>query len=325
MLQELISQNLVALLAILSALGVGLGTLAWLRKRKPKTAPSSEFAGNLSSESWATVSDMNDNPNGGYQIDTNFGATRVEPGNSAIATELDPVAEADVYLAYGKDEPAEDILREGLTHDPKRIAIHLKLAEIYVKRGDLANFEVCANKVAAISGNQSSQWQQIQEWGVAIDPSNPRYRSAGLPASPAPNAAAAMSFDDSFMQLNPKGPKVEGLDLPSLSGAPTHNAASPLDSMLSFAPSSQADPADGMAKEKSPGSFDFGPLSLDLSSPQFPLTTTYSEQLETSMQLAKQFIEIGEFQGARRMLDDVIANGSEELRNQAHALMAKIK
>ena len=80
-----------------------------------------------------------------------------------------------------------------------------------------------------------------------------------------------------------------------------------------------------MAKEKSPGSFDFGPLSLDLSSPQFPLTTTYSEQLETSMQLAKQFIEIGEFQGARRMLDDVIANGSEDLRNQAQALMAKLK
>jgi len=325
MLEELISQNLVALLAILSALGVGLGTLAWLGKRKAKAAPSPAFAGNLSSESWATVSDMNDNPNGGYQIDTNFGATRVEPGNSAIATELDPVAEADVYLAYGKDEPAEEILREGLTHDPKRIAIHLKLAEIYVKRGDRANFEVCANKVAAISGNQSSQWQQIQEWGVAIDPSNPRYRSAGLPASPAPNAAAAMSFDDSFIQLNPKGPKVEGLDLASLPGAPTHNAASSLDSMLSFAPSMQADPADGMAKEKSPGSFDFGPLSLDLSSPQFPLTTTYSEQLETSMQLAKQFIEIGEFQGARRMLDDVIANGSEDLRNQAQALMAKLK
>lgn len=95
--------------------------------------------------------------------------------------------------------------------------------------------------------------------------------------------------------------------------------------MLSFAHSTQADSPDGNAKDKIQGSSDLGPLTLDLSSPQFPLTTTYSEQLETSMELAKQFIDIGEFQGARRMLDDVIANGSEDLRNKAQALMAKLK
>lgn len=325
MLQELIGQNLVELLATLSALGLGLGTLAWLKKRKPKITPSPEFAGNLSTESWATVSDMNDNPNGGYQIDTNFGATRVVPGNSALVTELDPVAEADVYLAYGKDEPAEEILREGLKHDPKRIAIHLKLAEIYVKRGDRTNFEVFANEVAAISGIQSSQWQQIREWGIAIDPSNSRYRSDGLEASHAPNATADMTLDDSLIQLHPKGSRLASLDLPPLSGAPSHDESSPLDPMLSFAHNMQADQADEMARDRNQGSFESGPLTLDLSSPQFPLTTTYSEQLETSMELAKQFIDIGEFQGARRMLDDVIANGSEDLRNKAQALMAKLK
>ena len=324
-LQDLISQNLVELLAILSALGLGLGTLAWLKKRKKKIALGPRATGNLSTESWATVSELNDDPNGGYQIDTNFGATKVVPENSAIATDLDPVAEADVYLAYGKDEPAEEILREGLKHDPKRIAIHLKLAEIYVKRGDRTSFEVCAGKVAAISGNQSPQWEQIQEWGVAIDPSNPRYRSAQLRASLAPNSDAAMSFNDSLIHMKSKDSKVEGLDLSSPLGAPALNVTSPLDSMLSFVHSMQADSPDGNAKDKIQGSSDLGPLTLDLSSPQFPLTTTYSEQLETSMELAKQFIDIGEFQGARRMLDDVIANGSEDLRNKAQALMAKLK
>ena len=95
--------------------------------------------------------------------------------------------------------------------------------------------------------------------------------------------------------------------------------------MLSFANSMQADPEAGIANDKKSGSLDFGSLSLDRSAPQLPLTTTYSEQLETSMELAKQFIQIGEFQGARRMLDDVLANGSDELRNQAQVLMAQLK
>jgi pilus assembly protein FimV len=317
--EELISQNWVELLAILSALGVVLGALAWLRRRKPKSAPAAQFAGNLPSESWTAVSDFNDNPIGGYQIDTKLGASRVVPENSAIATELDPVAEADVYLAYGKDEPAEEILREGLAHDPKRVAIHLKLAEIYAKRGDQVNFEVCANEVAALCASQGSQWQQIQEWGLALDPNNPRYRSAESSASPVSNAAPPMEFDDSLMNLNPQKSKVEGLGSPLPPGKPAQSAASALDSMLSFADSMQADPEAGFAKDKNAGSLGFGPLPLDRSAPQLPLTTTYSEQLETSMELAKQFIQIGEFQGARRMLDDVIANGSDELRNQAQA------
>jgi len=125
--------------------------------------------------------------------------------------------------------------------------------------------------------------------------------------------------------MKPKDSKEEGLDLSSPLGAPVLNVTSPLDSMLSFAHSMQADSPDGNAKDKIQGSSDLGPLTLDLSSPQFPLTTTYSEQLETSMELAKQFIDIGEFQGARRMLDDVMANGSEDLRNKAQALMAKLK
>ena len=323
--EELISQNWVELFAILSALGVALGALAWLRRRRPKSAPAAQSAGNLPSESWAAVSDFNDNPIGGYQIDTKLGTSRVVPENSAISTELDPVAEADVYLAYGKDEPAEEILREGLTHDPKRVAIHLKLAEIYAKRGDQANFDACANEVAAISGGQGSQWQQIQEWGLALDTNNPRYRSAEPPASLAPNAAPDMEFDDSLIELDAIKPKVESLGTPLVSEKPAHSAASALDSMLSFVNSMQADPEAGVANDKNSGSLEFGSLSLDRSAPQLPLTTTYSEQLETSMELAKQFIQIGEFQGARRMLDDVLANGSEDLRNQAQALMAQLK
>src|SRR5438034_2925738 len=40
------------------------------------------------------------------------------------ADEVDPIAEADVYMAYGRDAQAEEILKESLQKDAKRTAVH---------------------------------------------------------------------------------------------------------------------------------------------------------------------------------------------------------
>ena len=54
---------------------------------------------------------------------------------------IDPVAEAEVYLAYGRDSQAEEILQDALSKMPDRQDIRLKLMEIYSARGDLRHFE----------------------------------------------------------------------------------------------------------------------------------------------------------------------------------------
>ena len=77
---------------------------------------------------------------GGQSVDT--GATSImhtdfsHSGLSAIDADegVDPVAEADVYMAYGRDAQAEEILQDALKADPARAAIHLKLLEIYAQR-----------------------------------------------------------------------------------------------------------------------------------------------------------------------------------------------
>ena len=43
------------------------------------------------------------------------------------------------------------------------------------------------------------------------------------------------------------------------------------------------------------------------------------------MELAQQFIEIGELQGARSLLDEVITKGSDAQRKKALTMMAKLK
>ena len=55
--------------------------------------------------------------------------------------DVDPVAEADVYLAYGRDLQAEEILKEAMRATPDRMAIRTKLLEVYAKRRDSQGYK----------------------------------------------------------------------------------------------------------------------------------------------------------------------------------------
>jgi len=321
---DIFSQYGTELIGALAILGSAMGALLWLRKRKlaePANLPSAQTS---ASAPWAQESDMKEIPGAADQIDTSLSLPKPLVENSGFSAELDPVAEADVYLAYGKDEPALEILREGLAQDPRRVQIHLKLAEIYAKRGDAANFDVFAREVEAISGAQSPQWAQVQEWGHRLDPSNPRYGKAEGLSPGTDKATPAMVFEDSLFQGNEAFSTAPAQATDHVGAGYARSAAAD-DAMLSFANGGAREAGASESPDKSFGEFDLNTLSLDLSTPQGPLTSSYAEQLETSMELAKQFIEIGEFQGARRMLDEVLDHGSDELRAQAQALMAKLK
>ena len=64
-----------------------------------------------------------------------------------VTEEVDPLAEAEIYLAYGRDSQAEEILKEALAANPRRYEIHPKLLEIYAKRKDLAAFDPIAREL----------------------------------------------------------------------------------------------------------------------------------------------------------------------------------
>lgn len=152
-----------------------------------------------------------------------FGATggrSVDTGNSSIihtdfsqsglssidADEgVDPVAEADVYMAYGRDAQAEEILEDALKADPNRAAIYLKLLEIFAQRQSLKQFETTASELYARTAGQGADWEKAALMGRKLDPDNPLY-SAGpieaertipptteLPAGVASVLAAAVS------------------------------------------------------------------------------------------------------------------------------------
>jgi pilus assembly protein FimV len=126
---------------------------------------------------------------GGQRVDTAQDGTN---GNSSLsytnsqlgaADDVDPVAEADVYLAYGRDVQAEEILKEAVRHNPDRLAIHSKLLDVYAKRRDSASFMASATTAFKLSGAESPEWTRICELGLTIDPENPMYQPGGASVS----------------------------------------------------------------------------------------------------------------------------------------------
>jgi pilus assembly protein FimV len=83
-----------------------------------------------------------------------------------------------VYLAYGRDLQAEEILKEALRITPERIAIHSKLLDIYAKRRDAANFAGLATVAHALTAGQGPEWDRIAAMGHGLEPGNSLYQSA---------------------------------------------------------------------------------------------------------------------------------------------------
>ncbi len=146
---------------------------------------------------------------GGQSVNTNDNAATgssmmYSPSQLDAVDDVDPVAEADVYLAYGRDIQAEEILKDALLQNPGRLAIHHKLLEIYAKRRDTQAFESIARQAFKACNGDVSEWERICALGLSIDPGNTLYQPGGEPghADESPSRQAALDDDASLSLQN---------------------------------------------------------------------------------------------------------------------------
>jgi pilus assembly protein FimV len=158
-----------------------LGYLGY-RKYKAKTpapdlAPPSTTAG---MEAVPASTSIIGATGGGQSVDTSASSIQTDFSQSSLSSidadeGVDPVAEADVYMAYGRDAQAEEILLEALKSEPSRHAIHLKLLEIYGQRKSVKQFETLATELYAQTGGKGADWEKAAQMGRSVDPTNPLY------------------------------------------------------------------------------------------------------------------------------------------------------
>jgi pilus assembly protein FimV len=109
---------------------------------------------------------------------------------ASASYDVDPLAEAEVYIAYGRDGQAEEILKEALDKNPDHEKAQLKLLEIYAARKDKDAFNKHSAGFNKLTGGQGENWQKVVAMGYALDPENPFYAAGkDLPV------AADLEFD----------------------------------------------------------------------------------------------------------------------------------
>ena len=127
-----------------------------------------------------------------------------QPPAGVAAEEVDPIAEADVYMAYGRDSQAEEILKEALQKDSSRIPVHAKLLEIYAKRKDTKSFEQTALKLKNLTngagpgvgqGGGARPVRSIPATACTRAPRRPRPPQRPVAAAAAAPAAPTLDFD----------------------------------------------------------------------------------------------------------------------------------
>lgn len=182
--------------AAAGALGVlGLaGVFLWSRRRKASPAPNSKMAEPV-------VNTMNPDTVFGTSglgvVKTNDVPVQSQFSRSGMGTidsgEVDPVAEAEVYIAYGREAQAEEILREALLRDPQRPDVATKLAEISASQGKRDTFDKLAGDVTAMDRTGEYK-QKLADIASAHFPGHPLAGGSGGGApAVAPVAAAAVA------------------------------------------------------------------------------------------------------------------------------------
>lgn len=174
--------------------------------------------------------------------DTSFLSDFGVPGMGSMhADEVDPLAEAEVYLAYGRSEQAEEVLREAATKHPDRPEIKIKLLEIYEDRKDLNAFETLAEELYPAQGAAGDPtWAKVVEMGKRLNPDNPLFSgetAAPVAQTPAP---APAEEDDGLQPFQAPDKKGLELDLDDFLG-PAGTAAPP--DISPAAPATEAAPA----------------------------------------------------------------------------------
>jgi pilus assembly protein FimV len=251
------------------------------------------------------------------------------------------LSQADIMLTYGREAQAILLLKSAIEQEPERTELHLKLAGIYAKSEQVTEFEQVALQVQAVTGGSGAEWEALCTMGQALDSQNPLYFNG---VSPVPLAAETPDSDTEPEQDEaPEDPpeiapekvstRVEEdiIDQPPLDNQSLEDMLNSLPDMdLNTSDLDSADLEAEVAEQAStpatePLEFDMSAISLDLAVPSSGEAADSDQQaFETKLALAEEFNAIGDVEGARTMIEDIIAQSSGDMKAKAEEALSKL-
>lgn len=209
---------------------------------------------------------------------------------SASHTEAAEVlADVDIYLVYGRHSQAIDLLNSAIAIEPNNPLYRRKLAEIDAHLNDSVGSGSAAETLISIGADEDNTDSQAAAELSAVGV-NPDKNAPGL----SPNPLELMADEASSFEVDLSGLDAGGLQL-----------ATDEEDDLHFS-------------DDNPFTDRAGPDNEEL------LVTADGYGLMTKLDLARAYIDMGDDEGAREILEEVIADGTDEIKAEASVLLNRI-
>ncbi len=176
-----------------------LGGFAWLvvRRRNLQQFQESILTGQSSIGDVAAISES---PSEDASFMSDFAVSSME-GIQTDVSEVDPISEADVYLAYGRYKQAEELITSAIQNDSDRADLKLKALEIQYAAKDKEAFELQA-EMYQDGLRDTEHWARVTEMGQELCPDNAMFSvgaggALGASMDNAVEEAGDLDFSDS--------------------------------------------------------------------------------------------------------------------------------
>lgn len=205
----------------------------------------------------------------------------------------DPLTEADVYIAYGRFQQAEDVIQGALHTNPGDTELTLKLLEVYRVSGNTEAFNTLAGSFREVAGENSPLWNKVAVMGYELSPDNPLYSGVGdNPVS----SDIAMSDLEERSPLAGLAGDLEGME----DSAESEELA---DNTIEFnlndtAVSDEEDASEGLLEK--------------------------SDEVGTKLDLARAYLDMNDEESARSILEEVVEEGNDRQKAEAEEMFAKL-
>ena len=267
-------------------------------------------------------------------------AVAVVPPPAAPDTEIDPLDEANIHIAGGRDAQAQAILDDAIAEDPGREALHVKLLEIDALRKDKAVFARHAAAFHTRTRGMGENWQKVAAMGAALDPENPLFGGAPTaPAAPTVKPEADLDFNLDAPASADATPAPAATDfeieVPPVE-SPGARADKPAIDFAADLPKLEVPPAAAPAPRAAPApdpaapldfKLDLGALDLSLDGKKPAAAAPVGghdphwHDVEAKFDLAKAYQEMGEKVRAADALKEAMQEGDSDQRERAKRLL----
>lgn len=231
-----------------------------------------------------------------------------------------PIATDDAAI----DDAHEQTLQAAVVEQPDDLDAHHALCQFYYEHNDAARFDAAAEAMHThVEDPAVPQWLDVLDMGEQLSPQHPLFAAASLSAAAAAEETRVTEdkYGFAFDELPPQEPVAEpGMPAPQMPVAGNDDVTRAHDVPEFNDDFVREQPLYESPYVPSPAVEEAGDATREHPVPAFS-----DDPVDTKLDLARAYLDMGDPAGARAMLEEVSNEGSQMQKDEARRLLEALK